>query len=109
MVFRAARRIDESLDVWAVHGMGGLWGSLSVGIFATLAVNASGANGAISGSSIQILKQLVGIAAVAGFAVVMTFLITKVLQATMGIRVSKTEETIGLDISQHGETAYGGN
>ena len=107
MIFRS-KRVDESLDVWAVHGMGGLWGSFAVGIFATVAVNASGANGAIAGNALQILKQLLGIAVAAGFSVLVTFLITKLLQITMGIRVSKTEETVGLDISQHGETAYGG-
>jgi Amt family ammonium transporter len=107
MIFRS-KRIDESLDVWAVHGMGGLWGSFAVGIFATVAVNASGANGAIAGNALQILKQILGIAVAAGFSVLGTFLITKLLQITMGIRVSKTEETVGLDISQHGETAYSG-
>lgn len=108
MTFRI-KRIDESLDVWAVHGIGGLWGALAVGIFASAAVNTAGANGAIMGNAMQILKQFVGIAVVAGFSVVMTYLITKVVQIIVGLRVSKTEETLGLDISQHGETAYGGN
>jgi ammonium transporter, Amt family len=109
MAFRAKKtRIDESLDVWAVHGMGGTFGTLAVGFFASLAVNPAGRNGLFYGHAGQVLIQLTGIAAVWAFAFAMTWGIGKLVDVTMGLRVSPTEESIGLDISQHGERAYGG-
>ena len=106
--FRIKRRIDESLDVWAVHGMGGIWGVLATGIFATAAVNPAGVDGLIFGNAMQLAKQAVGIAAVGGFAFVATWILGKIIDVTIGLSVSATEETVGLDISQHGERAYGG-
>ena len=73
-----------------------------------LSVNAAGANGLLYGNPMLVVKQLIAILAVWAFTFVVTFAIVKVVQKTMGLRVSKTEETIGLDISQHGERAYGG-
>jgi Amt family ammonium transporter len=108
MVFRAKRGVDESLDVWAVHGMGGMWGVLATGIFATVAVNAAGADGLIHGNAVQLAKQLAGIAVVGTFAFVATWVIGKAVDAFMGLRVKEEEEVVGLDISQHGEKAYGG-
>ncbi len=108
MLFRMRRRIDESLDVWAVHGMGGAWGALATGIFATVAVNSGGADGLIAGNAMQIVRQLVAIAAVGGFAFAVTFILGKIVNATIGLRVKGTEEAVGLDISQHSEKAYGG-
>ncbi|MFY9814620.1 MAG: ammonium transporter [Dehalococcoidales bacterium] len=109
MAFRAKKtRIDESLDVWAVHGMGGTFGTLAIGFFASLAVNPAGRNGLFYGHAGQVLIQLTGIAAVWAFAFGMTWVIGKLVDLTMGLRVSPTEERIGLDISQHGERAYGG-
>jgi Amt family ammonium transporter len=102
------RGVDDSLDVFACHGLGGILGTLSVGIFATLAVNAAGANGLLHGNMTQILKQLIGVAVISVFSFSMTWIIGKILQKAMGLRVSHVEETIGLDISQHGERAYGG-
>ena len=109
MIFRLRWGIDESLDVWAVHGMGGTWGALATGIFATVAVNPSGADGLLFGNAIQFAKQFAGVAAVWVFAYVATWILGKLVDATMGLRVSRTEETLGLDISQHGERAYGGS
>jgi Amt family ammonium transporter len=110
MVFRAKKtRIDESLDVWAVHGMGGTFGTLAVGFLASAAVNPSGRNGLFYGHGAQVLVQLVGIAAVWAFAFVITWGLGKLVDVTMGLRVSATEESVGLDISQHGERAYGGH
>jgi Amt family ammonium transporter len=100
--------VDESLDVWAVHGMGGTWGALATGIFATLAVNSAGANGLIMGNAMQVAKQLAGIAAVWVFAFGATWVLGKLVDLTVGLRVSEMEEAVGLDISQHGERAYGG-
>ena len=109
MAFRAKKtRIDESLDVWAVHGMGGTFGTLAIGFFASLAVNPAGRNGLFYGHAGQVLIQLTGIAAVWAFAFGMTWVMGKLVDLTMGLRVSPTEERIGLDISQHGERAYGG-
>lgn len=108
MLFRTKRSIDESLDVWAVHGMGGTWGVLATGIFARVAVNAAGADGLIFGNAMQLAKQLLAVAVVWVFAFAATWVLGKIVDVTMGLRVSTTEETVGLDISQHGEKAYGG-
>ena len=108
MLLRARTRIDESLDVWAVHGIGGTWGALATGIFASTAVNSAGRNGLFYGNPQQVLIQLAGIATVWAFAFGMTWIIGKVVNVTIGLRVSSDEEVVGLDISQHGERAYGG-
>lgn len=108
MVIRGKSKLDESLDVFACHGLGGTWGALATGIFATVAVNPAGANGLLYGNPMQMLKQLAAIGSVWAYTFVVTFVIVKVVQKTMGIRVSKTEESLGLDISQHGERAYSG-
>jgi Amt family ammonium transporter len=109
MLIRAkGTSVDDSLDVMACHGMGGIWGTLATGVFASVAVNAAGANGLVFGNGIQVLKQLAAIASVAVFAFAGTWILSKLVDVTMGLRVSRTEETLGLDISQHGERAYGG-
>jgi len=101
-------KIDESLDVWACHGIGGTWGAIATGIFATIAVNSSGADGLIFGNGMQILKQLVGVAATWAYAFAITWVLARILKATIGLRVKEDEEVVGLDVSQHGERAYGG-
>jgi len=108
MLFRMRLNIDESLDVWAVHGMGGTWGVLATGIFASVAVNPAGADGLLLGNALQLARQLAGVAAVWGYAFGVSWVLGKIVDVTLGLRVSKTEETVGLDISQHGERAYGG-
>ncbi|MDP6577459.1 MAG: ammonium transporter [Dehalococcoidales bacterium] len=108
ILFRMSRRIDESLDVWAVHGMGGTWGALATGIFANAAVNSAGADGLLLGNVLQLSKQFIGVAAVWVFAFVATLVLGKLIDITIGLRVGGMEETVGLDISQHGERAYGG-
>ncbi len=109
MLFRARKMgVDESLDVWACHGIGGTWGALATGIFASIAVNPAGANGLIFGNAMQLAKQLLAVAVVWGFAFGVTWVVGKIVDVTIGLRVSATEETVGLDISQHGERAYGG-
>jgi Amt family ammonium transporter len=107
MRLRSKTRTDDSLDVFACHGMGGTWGALATGIFASAAVNSAGADGLLYGNPWLILKQLAAIAAVWAFAFGMTWLIGKAIDKTMGLRVQETEEMVGLDISQHGESAYG--
>jgi Amt family ammonium transporter len=108
MLWRNRSRLDESLDVWACHGLGGTWGTLAAGIFASVSVNATAANGIIAGSFTFFLHQLVGVFAVWAFAFLVSYGLAKLLSVTLGLRVNKTEESIGLDISQHGERAYGG-
>jgi Amt family ammonium transporter len=103
-----ANKVDESLDVFACHGIGGIWGAFATGIFATVVVNSSGADGLIYGNGIQVLKQLTSVAAVGGYSFGVSWGLAKILKATIGLRVNATEETVGLDISQHGERAYGG-
>jgi Amt family ammonium transporter len=108
LLFKARLGFDDSLDVFAVHGIGGILGMLSVGIFASLAVNSAGADGLIAGSAAQLLKQLVGIGCVGAYAFALTWVLGKLISATVGLRVSPSEESVGLDLSQHGERAYGG-
>jgi Amt family ammonium transporter len=98
--------LDESLDVWACHGMGGVWGALATGLFATKAVNSAGADGLFYGNPGQLLVQAIAIVVVIAFSFAMTFVITNVLKRLMGLRVSQNEEEVGLDISEHGERAY---
>jgi Amt family ammonium transporter len=108
MRLRYRTRIDESLDVWACHGMAGTWGALATGIFASVKVNSAGADGLISGNLLLVGKQLLAIIVVWAFSFGMTWIIGKLIDVTIGLRVSETEEVVGLDISQHGERAYGG-
>ena len=100
------RQVDDSLDVWAVHGVGGTWGALATGLFATVAVNASGANGLFYGNPHQLWVQTVAVAVSWAYAGGMTFLILKVIDRFVPLRVSKGEEERGLDVSQHAEVAY---
>jgi Amt family ammonium transporter len=104
--FRQRRNLDESLDVWACHGIGGTWGALATGLFASKAVNPAGANGLFYGNPTQFFIQLLTVVVTIVFAFGMTFLITKLLSRFMGLRVSENEEEVGLDISEHGEQAY---
>jgi len=97
---------DDSLDVVGVHGVGGTWGALATGIFATKAVNDAGANGLLYGNPGQLWKQVVAVGATLVLGFVMTVVILKVLDAVMGLRVSDDDEMAGLDLSQHSETAY---
>ena len=89
-----------------VHGVGGTWGAIATGIFATKAVNADGANGLLHGDPGQVWKQIVAVAATIVLGFVMTVVILKVLDAIMGLRVNEDDEMAGLDLSQHSETAY---
>jgi Amt family ammonium transporter len=101
-----AGKIDESLDVFACHGVGGTWGIIATGIFATAAV--SGAKGLVDGNWLQVPIQITAIAVIVAFAFSTTWLLAKLVDVTIGLRVTREEETVGLDISQHGERAYGG-
>ena len=108
VLLKIKRGVDDSLDVFACHGLGGIWGALATGIFATAAVNSAGADGLLLGNAMQFLKQLVGVASVGAFAFGGTWVLGKLVDMTIGLRVGQMEETVGLDLSQHGERAYGG-
>jgi len=97
---------DDSLDAFGVHGIGGIWGALATGLFASTAVNASGANGLFFGNGKQFLVQLLAVAVTSLYTLVVSFVILKVLDKTIGLRVSEKEELIGLDLTQHKESAY---
>jgi len=103
MLWRQGKGIDESLDAWAVHGMGGLWGAIATGIFASAAVN--GASGLLEGNVHQFIAQIIGAGAAVIYAFVVTYILAVIVDKAMGLRVSEEEEYVGLDISQHGERA----
>jgi Amt family ammonium transporter len=106
MRFRDRKKLDESLDVWACHGMASAWGMIAAGLFATTAVNADGANGLFSGNPGQIGVQLLAVLVTIAFSFGMTYLLAKMLHASIGLRVTVMEEEVGLDISSHGERSY---
>jgi ammonium transporter, Amt family len=99
-------KVDDTLDVFAVHGIGGIWGALSTGLFATVAVNAAGGNGAFFGNPHQLLVQATAVGATVAYSGGATFVILKVVDLLVGLRVHPEEEAAGLDTSQHGELAY---
>ena len=101
LLLRIRKGLDESLDAWAIHGMGGLWGALATGIFAVAAVN--GASGLIEGNVNQFIANAVGAFAALIYAFVVTYVLAVVIDKTLGLRVTEEEEYVGLDISQHGE------
>jgi Amt family ammonium transporter len=98
--------IDDSLDVFACHGVGSIWGVIAVGIFASLAINPDGANGLIYGNYDLIKNQLIAVIVTGIYSFVVTAVILKILDSIMGLRVPDQEEIEGLDITQHGEKAY---
>jgi Amt family ammonium transporter len=97
---------DDSLDVVGVHGIGGTWGALATGLFASKAVNADGRDGLFLGDAGTLGIQLIAIVATWIFAALVTFIILKILNATMGLRLSTEDEQMGLDMSQHSEAGY---
>jgi ammonium transporter, Amt family len=103
---REKLRVDDALDVWAVHGIGGTWGAIATGLFATTAVNAAGADGLFYGNPGQLGIQLFTVAVSWAYCGVMTFIILKVIDVVVGLRVPEQEEVLGLDLSQHNEPAY---
>ena len=104
ILLRERLKIDDALDVWAVHGVGGTLGILLTGILAVATVG--GAKGLIDGNPGQVGTQIVAIAAVTVFSAVATFVILKVVDRLVGLRVEESEEEAGLDSSQHGEVAW---
>jgi Amt family ammonium transporter len=104
--FVKKRNLDESLDVFACHGIGGMWGAMATGLFASKAINPAGADGLFYGNPKQLAIQALAVAVAALFGFVFTYGMARVLNAAMGLRVSDNAEEVGLDISEHGERAF---
>jgi len=104
-LLRSRLKIDDALDVFAVHGVGGMFGAVATGIFATAAIQEA-YTGLLEGNVQQLATQLIAVAATVAYAVVSTFLIVKVVDLILGIRVSARDEEIGIDLATHGEVAY---
>ena len=105
-ILKARLGYDDSLDVVGVHGVGGTWGALATGLFASKAVNSAGADGLFFGNPSQLGIQAIAVLATWVLAFVGTFILLKIVDAVMGLRVSQEEEQTGIDLSQHDETAY---
>jgi Amt family ammonium transporter len=99
-------RVDDALDVFGVHGIGGILGALLTGVFATRAVNAAGADGLLLGNAKQLGIQALAVAVVAAYSAGATWALLKVVGLAVSVRVSPEEEASGLDRSQHGEVGY---
>jgi Amt family ammonium transporter len=97
---------DDSLDAFGMHGIGGTWGAIATGLFATKAINPAGADGLFYGNPSLVGKQIIAIAACYVLAAVATFIILKVIGLVFTLRVTPEEEEAGMDISLHGEDAY---
>jgi len=94
-------KLDDSLDVFGIHGLGGFFGAIATGVFATV-----GAEGLIAGNGHQVVVQIIDALACGGYSFVVTLIIAFALKATIGLRISPEEETEGTDLNQHGEKAY---
>ena len=99
---------DDSLDAFGVHGVGGTWGAIATGIFASTTVNPAGADGLFYGNGSQVGIQLIGVVVSWIFAIVMTLVILKLIGLVMPLKASEEQEIIGLDITEHGEHSYAG-
>jgi Amt family ammonium transporter len=104
-LLRERLRVDDALDVFAVHGVGGTFGAIATGVLATTAINSLG-RGLIDGNAGQVGIQLVAVGATIVYAVVATFVIVKLVNVILGLRISARDEEMGIDLSTHGEAAY---
>lgn len=101
LLWRLKKGFDESLDAWAIHGVGGLWGAIATGIFASI-----GHTGLLQGNFYQFGINTIDALIAAGYAFIVTYVLALVIDRTIGLRVTEDEEYVGLDISQHGERAH---
>jgi Amt family ammonium transporter len=104
-LLRERVKVDDALDVFAVHGVGGVFGALATGVLATSAIQPA-FSGLIDGNPGQVVTQVVAVGATIAYAVVSTFVIVKVVDLILGIRISAKEEELGIDLAVHGEVAY---
>ena len=106
MQWMGRTRVDDALDVFACHGLGGATGALLTGIFASTSINPGGVNGLLAGNPALLGAQLVSVLVVAGYAAVATAGILYVLKAIVGLRTSPEAEALGIDLVEHAEAAY---
>lgn len=106
MMIKNKFKFDDALDVVAVHGIGGIWGCIATGLFASKAINSGGADGLFCGNPKLLGIQLLGAAATIIFSLIVTAIILKVTDKLVGLRVDPDEEQQGLDLSQHNEVGY---
>ncbi|MGE4536807.1 MAG: ammonium transporter [Desulfovibrio sp.] len=106
VLLKSRLKYDDALDVVGIHGLGGTFGALATGLFATTAVNDAGANGLFYGNPGQLWIQFVSVVATWAYCFVMSLILFKVVDLMVGIRVSLDDETKGLDVSQHSEVGY---
>jgi Amt family ammonium transporter len=104
VVLKTRLGYDDSLDVVGVHGVGGTWGALATGLFASAAVG--GTNGLFAGNPALMGPQMISVVVTLVYAGVLSWIILKILDVTIGLRVSEEEEQMGLDLSQHNEAGY---
>jgi ammonium transporter, Amt family len=104
-LLRSRTRVDDALDVFAVHGVGGMFGAVATGIFASSTIQAA-YSGLLQGNPQQLVDQLIAVGATIGYAVVMTVVIVKFVDVVLGMRVKPEAEDLGLDLAVHGEVAY---
>jgi len=97
---------DDSLDAFGIHGIGGMWGAIATGIFATKVINPAGADGFLAGNPKQVLIQLTATMATVVYSFIATYIIFKLVDVAIGVRVTDNDEAIGLDLTQHNERAY---
>jgi Amt family ammonium transporter len=97
---------DDSLDAFGVHGIGGIWGSIATGLFASKAINPAGADGLFAGNPRQLWVQLIGTVVTIVYAFLATYILYMIVDKIMGVRVAQKEESMGLDLTQHNERAY---
>jgi Amt family ammonium transporter len=103
---KTALGYDDSLDAFGVHGIGGIWGALATGIWATVAVNDGGADGLLYGNPVQLWIQLKAVLITMAYSFVVTYVLLQFVNLFVRLRVNETEERIGLDLTQHSESGY---
>jgi Amt family ammonium transporter len=106
VLMKAKTRYDDSLDVVGIHGLGGTWGALATGLFASRAINPAGSDGLFFGNPHQLAIQFISVAATMIFTFLMTLMIMKVVDILVGLRISEEDEERGLDMSLHDEAGY---
>jgi Amt family ammonium transporter len=108
ILMRPRFKIDDALDVFACHGVAGIAGAVLTGVFATKAVNSAGSDGLLAGNPGLVVTQIEAVLATVVLAGVLTFVVLKVIEAVVGLRVTLADEIGGVDVSEHGEEAYHG-
>ncbi len=104
--FKNKMKWDDALDVWGVHGVGGVFGSILLGVFASKAINGAGADGLIYGGGYFFIKQVVAVVAASVYAFIFTYLMLIIINKITPVKVNQDDEKLGLDTSLHGEKAY---